>query len=455
MNPSIFKTYDIRGVVPEELGVEAIKKIAAALIKYLEPKSVVLGFDSRLSSPEFAAEAKEIFLDAGVDVFDLGMVPIEVVYFACGHLKVPGVMITASHNPREYNGIKIIDSEVLPVSMGYGLEKIKNIALSENGNMETQSKRGEIKKIDIWPDYLEKIFSFIDIKNIKPIKFVCDASNGVAGNVLTKITRGLPIKMTQINFVPDGDFPNHGPNPMLSKNRNQLIEECKKIDDLSFAAIFDGDADRIALLDENGDFVDTDYLSALISKILITKNGANTVVFDMRRGWAVKNQVESLGSKYLPSKSGYPFIREKMQKVNAIFGGEASAHNIYRDFFFADSSMITLLLIVEYLSENNIKLSEALEEYRESIFMFEETNFQVKDIDNVIRTLKNKFNDGKTNEEDGLSVEYNEWHLNLRPSATQPLVRLNLEGTDPELIEEKRDQVIKIIENNGGVIVDE
>lgn len=456
MNPSIFKTYDIRGIVPDELDEEAVKKIAVAFVECLKPKNVVLGYDARISSPAFALVAKEAFLSMGVDVYDLGMIPIEVLYFACGHLKSDsGMMITASHNPREYNGIKIIGKDATPIGLGSGLEKIRDNISDNQNQLKMDKPKGKLIPTDIWDDYLKKIFCFIDIEDIKPIKIICDASNGVGGIALKKIAKKLPIEIIEMNFEPDGDFPNHEPNPLIAINRDQIVEECKKHDDLAFAAIFDGDADRIAFLDENGEFIDTDYISAFLTKILIDKNTGESIVFDMRRGWSVKEQAESLGSKYYASKSGYPYIRETMKKVNAIYGGEASAHNIYRDFYYSDSSMITLLLIAGYLSMAKETLSEAIREYRQSNYMYEETNFIVKDVEEIFSALEKAFPDGKKNSLDGLSIDYPDWHFNLRTSATQPLVRLNLEGKDPELIEEKRDMIIKIIEENGGTISEE
>lgn len=455
MNPSIFKTYDIRGIVPDELDADAIRKIAEAQVEYLKPKNIVLGYDARLSSSEFAAISKETFLDLGVDVYDLGMVPIEVLYFACGELEADGgFMITASHNPREYNGVKLVKENAKPLTSGSGLEEIKEIVL-KNKILNLDIERGKVIPADVWEKYLEKVLSFIDMDNIKPIKIICDASNGVGGIALNKISKKLPCEFSKINFQPDGNFPNHEPNPLLESNRRQLASEVKKHRDISMAAIFDGDADRVAFLDESGEFIDTDYISALITKILLNKFPGESIVFDLRRGWAIKDQAEILGSKYYPAKSGYPFIKAKMREENAVFGGEASAHYFYRDFFYSDSSIITLLLIIEFLSKNNLKLSEAIVEYREGYFMYEETNFKVDNIDTVSKSLEKTFLDGKKNLLDGLSIDYPDWHFNIRSSATQPLIRLNLEGKDAELIEEKRDLIVKIIEENGGVLAEE
>lgn len=473
MNPSIFKTYDVRGIAPDEINADAVRKITAALVEYLKPKNVALGYDARLFSKEFADVAKETFMNLGVDVYDLGMVPIEVLYFTCGHLKTDaGMMITASHNPREYNGIKIIGADSMPIGLGSGLEKIRDIALKteepENSRIEkpfdstqrvpfgAQDRlKGKIIPADVWDDYLKKVFSFIDINDVKPIKIICDASNGVGGIVLKKIANKLPINLIELNFEPDGNFPNHEPNPMLGKNREQIAAACHLNDDISFAAVFDGDADRIVFLDESGKFIDTDYISAFITKILLNKNPSEPIVYDMRRGWSIKDQAESLGSKYYSSKSGYSFIRETMKKVNAIYGGEASAHNIYRDFYFSDSSMITFLSIVEYLVKSNQSLSQALEEYRAGHFMYEETNFEVNNTEEVFQVLEKTFSDGQKSLLDGLSIDYPDWHFNLRSSATQPLVRLNLEGKNSEIIEINRDRIVRIIEDHGGKIVEE
>ena len=477
INPSIFKTYDIRGIYPEEIDAEAIEKIATAQAKYLNLKFIAIGYDARISSPEFAKAAREAFIKMGVNVYDIGQVPIEVLYFACGQLKTDGgMMITASHNPREYNGIKMVREDAKPLTSGSGLEEVKEIALETkepksrrfgnvgipieaSGNLRTEEqdtkKRGEIKKVDIWPEYLKKITSLVNEKHFKAIKIACDASNGVGGKAVEQLAEKLPIEVIKINFKPDGNFPNHEPNPMISANREQLRKACLENKDISLGVIFDGDADRAIFLDENGQFIDTDFTAALVTKILFDKNPGQPIVYDLRRGWAVKDQTEILGSKYYPSKSGYPFIKAKMRDVKAIFGGEASAHCFYRDFFYSDSSAITLILILEFLSKNNLKMSEAIEEYLEAYFMYEETNFKISNQEKVFEALEKEFSSGAVDKTDGLSISFDDWHLNIRGSNTQPLVRLNIEGKNPEIIEIKRDKIVKIIEDLGGIIVEE
>lgn len=455
IDKSIFKTYDIRGIYPDEINVSAVKKIAAAQVEFLKAKKIVLGYDARNSSPELSRAAKEVFVSLGVNVIDIEMVPIEVLYFTCGQLNADaGFYISASHNPREYNGIKLIREQAKPLTSGSGLEEVKEIALSISKIVPVENP-GSINKVDPWGDYLKKIFSVGGVEKIKPITIICDASNGVAGLALEKISKELPIKMVKLNFSPDGNFPNHLPNPLIAAYREQIKIECKRNRDISLAAIFDGDGDRVAFLDETGEFIDTDFSSALITKILLGKNPGDSIVFDLRRGWAIKDQAEILGSRFYPAKSGYPFIKEKMRLVGAVFGGEASAHYFYRDFFYSDSGIITLLLIAGFLSENNLKMSEAIEEYRQAYFMFEETNFKVKNSDTIISKLKEVFSDGKINSLDGLTINYPNWHFNLRTSNTQPLIRLNVEGKDQEIIEEGRDKIIKVIESFGGVEVEE
>lgn len=458
MNQSIFKIYDIRGIYPEEINEEAVKRIAAAQFEFLKPKTIVIGHDSRNTSPSFAKIAIEVLSSLGIKVFDIGMVPIELWYFSCGHLNADaGLMVTASHNPKEYNGIKMITKGAKSLTSINGLEDIKAIAIKtkELKDLKTKEQREKIEKVDLWDEYIDKVLSTIDKSKMKPIKIICDASNGVAGLSLNRIENKLPIEMIKLNFDPDGNFPNHEPNPLISYNREQLINECKKNKNVSLAAIFDGDGDRIVFLTESGRFIDTDFVSALVTKILLNKYPGEPIVFDLRRGWAIKDQAEILGSKFYPAKSGYPFIKEKMRDVKAIFGGEASAHYFYRDFFYSDSAIITLLLILEFLSKNNLTISQAIEEYLEGYFMYEESNFKVKDVDGAFNALKKEFSDGKINTLDGLSVDYDDWHFNIRSSATQPLVRLNIEGKNPEIIETKRDQIVKVIGDLGGILVEE
>lgn len=466
MNPSIFKTYDIRGVYPEEIDAKAVANIAWAQANYLKAKTVAVGYDARNSSPEFVKAAIEAFTSLGVKVFDVGMLPIEALYFASGHLKADGgMMITASHNPREYNGIKMVREDAKPLTSGSGLEEVKELALATDElknpsallgtGSKTKEQRGEIEKVNIWPAYIEKVLSVVDAKHFKPIKIAADASNGVGGKTLELLSKKLPIDVIKINFEPDGNFPNHEPNPMIAANREQLKEVCSKHDDIVLGVIFDGDADRIIFLDETGEYVDTDFTAALITKILLNKFPGQPIVYDLRRGWAIKDQTEILGSKYYPAKSGYPFIKQKMRGEKAIFGGEASAHCFYRDFFYSDSSAITLLLMLEFLAKNDLTLSQAIEEYKQAYFMYEETNFKVKDINQIFAALKKEFYDAKMDKTDGLSIYYELWHLNLRGSNTQPLARLNIEGKDAEILDQKRDRVIKIIESLGGQVAEE
>ena len=460
MNPSIFKTYDIRGIYPKDIDAEAIKRIAAAQFEFLKPKTVIVGYDSRTTSPEFAEAARETFISLGLNVYDVGMVPIEAFYFACGNLKADcGMMITASHNPREYNGIKMVREEAKPLTSGSGLEQVKEIALKLDSNdfrsQTTSNNKGKVKKVDIWSEYIKKILSFVDQTHFKPIKIACDASSGVGGKTVELLSKELPIETIQINFKPDGNFPNHEPNPMIFANREQLRRACLENDGISLGAIFDGDADRIIFLDEKGEFIDTDFTAALITKILLNKFPGQPVVYDLRRGWAIRDQTEILGSKYFPAKSGYPFIKQKMREVEAVYGGEASAHNFYRDFFYSDSSAITLLLILEFLAKNNLKMSEAIEEYKQAYFMYEETNYKVENIESVFAVLKEAFADGKQDLIDGLSISYPEWHLNIRGSSTQPLVRLNIESKNPQILDERRDKVIALVESKGGKVVEE
>lgn len=454
MKPSIFKTYDIRGIYPEEIDAEAVKKIAAAQFELLKPKTVVVGFDARISSPEFSRAVRETFASLGANVFDVGMVPIEAMYFACGNLAADcGMMITASHNPKEYNGVKMFRDGTKPLTSGSGLEEIKEMSLKLLVDSRPRGNgRGQIKKIDIWPEYINKVLSFINIDKIKKIKIICDASNGVAGIVIDKISQKINLDIIRLNFEPNGGFPNHGPDPIIEANREQASVECKKHDDISLCAIFDGDGDRIVFLDENGNFVDTDYIGALLTKILLDKKSGDPIVFDMRRGWTVKGQAESLGSSFYPSKSGDPFIKQKMREKKAVFGGEQSAHYIYKDFYYSDSSIISLLLILEYLSKNKIKLSEAVTEYKQSYAMLEELNFQISDVTKTVNELKKHFKEAHINESDGLSVYYPEWHFNLRTSATQPLSRLNIEGKNWELIKIKQGRIIDIIKSVGGIV---
>jgi phosphomannomutase len=443
LDPKVFKAYDVRGIYPAELDEEGAYAIGRAYVEEFEPRKIAVGRDMRLSSPAMAAAAIRGAVDGGGDVLDLGMVGTEMMYFAVGELGLDGGFeVTASHNPKEYTGMKIVRRGALPVGGDSGLLKIRDRAQAGFGESQ---KRGTVSEHDIWPAYVDRVLSFVDVDAIKPLRVVIDAANGMAGVMLPPILERLPIDAVPYFFEPDGSFPNHEPNPLLPENREFIVAKMREAGaDLGVA--FDGDADRCLFVDDTGEFVPGDFVTTLLAESILHKEPGGKVIYDLRASWAVPETVERAGGVPLINRVGHAFIKQRMREEHAVFGGEVSGHYYFRDFSQADSGVVPFLLMLELLSKRGQKLSDLLRPLRERYFITGELNTPVPDVAVKLQELKERFGpEGEVSHLDGISVDAQDWHMNVRPSNTEPLLRLNLEARSPELMERKRDEVLEVI----------
>jgi phosphomannomutase len=444
LDPKVFKAYDVRGLYPSELDEEGGYAIGRAYVEQFEPKRIAVGHDMRLSSPGMADAVIRGAVDAGADVSDLGLVGTEMVYFAVGHLDLDGgIAITASHNPKEYNGMKIVRRGALPVGGESGLLEIRDRALQHFG--ET-TRAGNVEKADIWPAYVDRVLSFVDVDAIRPLRVVIEAANGMAGVMLPPVLERLPqVEAVRYYFEPDGTFPNHEPNPLLPENR-EFVMERTKAEGADFGVAFDGDADRCFFIDDAGEFVPGDFVTALLAESILEREPGAKIIYDVRASWAVRETIERAGGIPLINRVGHAFIKLRMREEGAVFGGEVSGHYYFRDFYQADSGVIPFLLMLELVSRRGQKLSEILRPYRERYFITGELNTPVSDVAVKLQELKEGFaSQGEISHLDGISVDAEDWHFNVRPSNTEPLLRLNLEARSKELMEQKRDEVLHVI----------
>ncbi|MCX6829842.1 MAG: phosphomannomutase/phosphoglucomutase [candidate division Zixibacteria bacterium] len=439
---SIFKAYDIRGVVPEQMNGEIAYRIGNALASYLKPTSIAVGRDMRLSSEELSDALVRGIVDSGVDVVDVGLVSTDALYFAVGKFGYDGgVMITASHNPKQYNGFKICRREALPLSGQEGLDKIQ-LAL-ENDMPFKAPQRGNIARKDILNDYTEHCLSFIDISVIKPFHIVADAGNGMAGLTLPLVFEKLPAKLSPLYFELDGSFPHHPASPIELEN---LVDLQKKLaaEKADFGVAFDGDADRMFLIDRFGKQLGGDMVTALVADNLLDKNPGETILYNLICSRAVPELIARKGGKAIKTRVGHALIKPLMKKYNAIFGGEHSGHFYFRNNWFADSGLIAFLVCLELLSRSAKPLDEKIKEI-DPYFRSGEINSRVESARDKIEQVAAHFIDGEQDRLDGLTVSYKDFWFNLRPSNTEPLIRLNVEADSRKLLDKKVAEILKII----------
>jgi phosphomannomutase len=444
LDPKIFKAYDVRGIYPDELDEEGAFAIGRAYVEEFEPRSLAVGRDMRVSSPAMAEAVMRGAAEAGADVLDLGLVGTEMVYFAVGELGLEGgIMVTASHNPKEYTGMKIVRRGALPVGGDSGLLDIRTRAMS--GARHETGPAGTIREEDIWSRWVEAVLAFVDVEALKPLRVVIDAANGMAGVMLPRVLERLPIDAVPYFFEPDGTFPNHEPNPLLPENREFIVGKVHE-DRGDLGVAFDGDADRCFFVDDTGEFVPGDFVTALLAESIVEKDPGAKILYDVRASWAVPETIERAGGTALVNRVGHAFFKHRMREEGAVFGGEVSGHYYFRDFSQADSGVIPFLLMLELVSKRGGKLSEILRPYNDRYFITGELNTPVEDVALKLQELKERFGgEGKVSHLDGLSVDSEQWHMNVRPSNTEPLLRLNLEALSPDLMERKRDEVLEVI----------
>jgi phosphomannomutase len=447
MNPDIFKAYDIRGVYPGEIDEVGAKAIGTGFAAYLGADEIAVGHDMRVSSPSLVAAFIDGVTEQGVDVSDYGMLSTDMMYFAvASNNHGGGAQITASHNPKQYNGAKLVREGAFPLSGDAGINDIRDMIL--DGTLpKPAARRGTVAKKAVLDRYVEHVMSFIDPSIVKPFNVVLDAGSGTGAIAAPKIFDRLACRTTRLCFTIDGNFPNHEANPLIEENRRDITDAViRQKADIGIA--WDGDADRCFFIDGTGEFISGDFITALLAQAFLLKQRGATIIYDLRASYAVKDIVSAHGGKALMNRVGHAYIKRRMRETNAVFGGEVTGHYYFRDNYFADNGMIPALLMLELMSKHGKTLQELLAPLREKYFISGEINTKLAHMDHVAARLDEiakKYADGRQERLDGLSVEYPDWHFNVRPSNTEPLLRLNLEATTPSKMAEKRDEVLALI----------
>jgi phosphomannomutase len=449
--PGIFKAYDIRGLYGEELGPDGAEAIGRAFVRVLaglegKPQDelrIGLGRDMRRSAPEMAARYREGMVAEGAHVVDAGMVATEMLYFLVGSRDLDGgLMCTPSHNPKAYTGAKLLRRGALALSGDEGIQEVRRAI--EEGLGDARGGGG-VEEVDVYEDFHRHVLGFIDPGTVRPLRVVVDGSHGMAGPMVGPLLERLGLDPITTNWEPDGEFPDRGPNPLLEENQRVIVEKVVEASaDVGIA--WDGDADRCFFIDDTGEFVAGDFLTALLADSILRKEPGATILYDVRASRAVPHTVERAGGRALINRVGHAFFKTRMREERAAFGGEVSGHYYFRDFYCADSGTIPALLILELLSVEGKKMAELLEPFRSRYFISGEINSEVADQQAKLDELAERYSDGEQSWLDGLSVDYDDWHFNVRPSNTEPLLRLNLESlVSREHMERKRDEVLGII----------
>jgi phosphomannomutase len=447
----IFKAYDIRGVYGDEMDETTALAIGRAFARVLarlrdkQPSQlrIGLGHDMRLTAPEMAAELREGMMREGATVLDAGMVATEMLYHLVGSRELDGgAMCTASHNPKAYTGVKLVREGALALSGDAGIGDVRR---EIEAGLGPAPGGGSYETVDVWHAYREHALSFVDRKAVKPLKLVVDGGNGMAGPMVGPILRKLGMELDELYFEPDGEFPDHEPNPLLEENR-RLIEDRVRAAGADLGIAWDGDADRCFFIDGEGTFCDGDFVCALLARAALAKNPGATILYDPRSSRAVPDLVAAEGGRAELSRVGHAFFKIRMREEGAVFGGEVSGHYYFRDFWCADSGTIPALLVLELLSREGRPLAELMAEFRSRYFISGEINSEVVDQEAKMAEIAERYSDGELTRLDGISVDYEDWHFNVRPSNTEPLLRLNLESlVSREDMEAKRDEVLGLI----------
>ena len=444
-----FKAYDLRGRVPDELNESIARRIGRAYAECIQPGSVVVGYDIRLSSPGLAGAVSDGLRDAGVDVLDIGLCGTEMVYFATAHLGVGGgIMVTASHNPSDYNGMKFVREGSRPISGDSGLNEIRAAAEADTAAPPVEP-RGSLRKADVMAEYVRHLLGYVDRSRLAPLKIVVNAGNGGAGLVVDRLAEGLPFEFVRIHHEPDGRFPHGVPNPLLPENRQATVEAIRESGaDLGVA--WDGDFDRCFLFDEQGGFIEGYYIVGLLAEALLAREPGARIVHDPRLVWNTQDIVAAAGGEAVQSKTGHAFIKERMRAEDALYGGEMSAHHYFREFAYCDSGMIPWLLVAGLISERGQPLSALVEKRQARYPVSGEINRRVSDPVAVIETVRRHYADtvSHVDETDGLSLEFGTWRFNLRLSNTEPVIRLNVETrADEALLQRKTIEILALVDS--------
>lgn len=446
MQKKIFGEYDLRGVYPDTLNEKMAYSIGRAFVKVMKASKVVVGNDIRLSGPSLKEALIKGLTEAGCDVVDIGQCGTEMIYFATFHMETDGgIMVTASHNPKAYNGMKFVGKGAAPISRQGGLNEIEQLMLSEEP-VAIAAKPGKTVSYNIMEEYIQHLMSYVDPSVLKPMKLVCNAGNGAAGPVLDKLSLLLPFEIVKINNQPDGNFPNGVPNPLLPENR-AVTSDAVIRENADLGIAWDGDFDRCFFFDEKGNFIEGYYVVGFLAEAFLAKNKGKKIVHDPRVYWNTVDIVNANGGIPVMSKSGHAIIKAVMRQEDAIYGGEMSAHHYFRDFAYCDSGMIPWLLVTELLSRRKQKMSELLQERIDMYPCSGEINFQVMDAEKVLNKIEKLYGDeGKIEKIDGLGISYKDWRMNLRRSNTEPYIRLNVESRgNKSLLNDKTQEILSII----------
>ncbi len=452
ISPSIFKNYDIRGIIPDELDIDGVKRIIQATAAYFRPSTVCLGYDARKTSRQISQAAREIFLANGIDVVSLGMVTTDMITFASGKFEYDlSIMITASHNPSSYNGFKMATKGGISVSGQTGFYQIRDLVLS-NKEFNFNNQRGKLIHKNIYQDWIDFCFSLADLTKIKKMRVVIDAANGAGGKLFGHdyLTNKLPVEIIPLYFQPDGDFPNHLPNPLKSENLEDLRKKVKK-ESADFGIALDGDGDRIGFITSQGKFITGTVATAIIAKNLLQKSPGEMVLYNAVCGRVVPEVVKKSGGRSKRVRVGYSLIKKEMQEEKAIFAGEHSCHYFYRHVYNSEASLLTFLLILEEISGRGLSFTQMVDQidkYPQS----GEINFEVEDKEEVMKEVEELYKNKAKSIDwlDGISIWFEDWWANIRPSNTQPLLRLNLEADNKEILTNKTKELISLIESLGG-----
>jgi len=450
VNWEAFKAYDIRGIYPTDIDEKGYYRIAKAYVYLFKPKTMVVGMDARLSSPPLKAALTQGFVDAGVDVVDIGEITTDMLYFAVGEYDYSGgIVVSASHNPKQYNGMKLVREKVTAISSDTGLFDIRDLLKEGKDASVTSDRKGSVTERDILDDYLRHVLKSIDRTVLKQFRFVGNANFGYVARGVTKLVQELGQNLLPLNFEPDGSFPKGQPDPMQPGNRAET-EQMVKDEHTDFGVIWDADADRVMFFDEGGRFISGAYVTALLADILLDKYGHdNAIIFDPRVIWPTLAVVEKKGARPIISKGGHAFIKDRMRKENALFAGEMSAHYYFRDNFYADNGIIPFLLVLEHLSKVGGSFSEMMAQYMAGHYMSGELNYKVKDIQKVIAAVRDKYGkEGTEDFTDGFSLDTPEWRFNIRSSNTEPLLRLNIEAHKDGLVDKIKNEIEQIIDRD-------
>jgi phosphomannomutase len=444
IEPGIFKAYDIRGLVPAQLHPEIARRVARAFVDYLDARHVAVGRDCRLSSPEIARAFVEGARSQGAAVVDIGVVSTDMLYYhVARHELDGGAIVTASHNPKEWNGIKLVRRGALALSGDAGIREIREW-LAAGRYADAPAPRGPLEEAVVLEDYARHCLSFIDTAAVPRLKVVLDTANGMGALGAEAIFAHLPVETVRMYFDLDGTFPNHPADPLVAENRRDIVERVRA-EGADLGLAWDGDADRCFFIDDEGEYVPGDFVTAVLGEAFARREPGAKIVYDVRASRAVPDRIRAAGGVPLMNRVGHAFIKKRMRDENAVFGGEVSGHFYFRGNWFADNGMIPALLVLERLGREGRRLSEILAPLRARYHISGEINSRVADTERALARIEERYGQGRVTKLDGLSVDYDDWHFNVRPSNTEPLLRLNLEADTPEAMARRRDELLTLI----------